>query len=349
MVASLTRAVAEAAAPEGPARARLLRAAGLDEDALADPEARIPREVDLAVWRAASARSPAQLGLAIARSEALAGAFGLLGYLAMTSRTVGEALERSVRYHRLVKEGTSSQLAREEEGAVTVGEIVPSPEDPGSVAMAECAAGSYVVLTRRWSGEAIVPLEVRFQHARPSGAASTYEELFGCPVRFGQRATAVVFPSSALDLPLRTAQPEVAGYLESLASRSLARLPNDDVVAAVREAVRAELADGDPCLPRVARALGVSPRTLQRRLEERGVEFQRLVDDIRHREALRLVGATDTPLVEIGFLLGYSDPKAFRRAFRRWTGVSPADLRRGSDLRFQLQLASDSPPNTLVQ
>jgi AraC-like DNA-binding protein len=63
------------------------------------------------------------------------------------------------------------------------------------------------------------------------------------------------------------------------------------------------------------------------------VEYQGLVDDIRCREALRLVGASDTPLVEVGFLLGYSDPKAFRRAFRRWTGVSPAELRRGGDRR----------------
>jgi AraC-like DNA-binding protein len=101
----------------------------------------------------------------------------------------------------------------------------------------------------------------------------------------------------------------------------------------IPDLVRARLAEGDIALPRVARTLGVSPRTLQRRPEERGVEYQGLVDDIRCREALRLVGASDAPLVEVGFLLGYSDPKAFRRAFRRWTGVSPAELRRGADRR----------------
>lgn len=336
VVASLTRAVAEAVAPDPAARAGLLRGAGLDEAALADPEARIPRDADLAVWRAAAARGVPQIGLALARSEALTSAFGLLGYLAMTSRTVGEALSRSVRYHRLVKEGTGSQIAREE-GAVAVEEVVPSPEDPGSVAMSECAAASYVMLSRRWSGAPVTPVEVRFQHGSPSGPAAAYEEIFGCPVRFGHRATAVVLPEEALALPLRTSQPEVAAYLEGLAGRSLSRLPNDDVVAAVREAVRAELASGDTGLARVARALGVSPRTLQRRLEERGVEYQKLVDDIRYREALRLVGTSGTPLVEIGFLLGYSDPKAFRRAFRRWTGVSPAELRRGGEPRPPLQ------------
>lgn len=334
VAASLTRAVAEVAAPGGRGLAEVLSAAGLEAAALVDPEGRIPRDADLAVWRAAALRGPGQVGLSLAKSEALVGAFGLVGYLAMTSPTAGEALSRSVRYHRLVKEGTGSQLVTEEEGKVAVVEVVPSPDDPGSVGMAECAAASYVMLLRKWTGAAIPPIEVRFQHAGPSGPLATYEEIFGCPVSFGHRVTAVVLPEEVLALPLRTAQPEVAGYLEGLAGRSLSRLPGDDIVAMVREAVLAELASGDTALPRVARALGVSARTLQRRLEERGVEYQRLVDDIRHREALRLVGASGTPLVEVGFLLGYSDPKAFRRAFRRWTGISPAELRRGGEARL---------------
>jgi AraC-like DNA-binding protein len=329
VLASLTRAVAEAAAPDPAQRAALLASAGLDDAALADPEARIPRDLDRLVWRGAATLAGPGFGLRLVESDALKGAFGLLGYLAMTSRTVGEAIERSVRYHRIIKEGTDSQLLSAE-GSVSVLETIPGPMDPGAIATAECAAASYVVLARRWAAGPVVPLEVRFQHERPAHL-SAYEALFQSPLRFGQKAVAVVFSRETMALPLRTSQPEVSAYLEALARKSLSKLPGDDVASAVREAVRALLTEGDVSLSRVARALGVSPRTLQRRLEERGVEYQRLVDDIRCREALRLVGASDTPLVEIGFQLGYSDPKAFRRAFRRWTGVSPAELRRGRD------------------
>jgi AraC-like DNA-binding protein len=329
VAASIPAAVAHVAALRE-ARARtLLGDVGLDAASL-DEEARVPGEINAAVWREAVRRTgDARFGLALAAAQDAGAAYGLVGYLGMTSRTAGEAVERSVRYHRILKDGTDTRLSSTG-GAVTIEESFDPPDDPAFVAMAECAAATHVLLLRRWTGAEVRPLEVRFGHGRPASLAP-YEGVFDCPVRFDQPRTAVVFRRETMDLGLHTTQPELASFLEGLARRRAEKLPKDDIVSLVREVVRAGLPEGDPGLPRVARTLGVSPRTLQRRLLDHGFDYLRLVDEIRHGEALSLINAPEVPLAEIGYRLGYSDAKAFRRAFRRWTGVSPAEMRRGKD------------------
>jgi len=118
-------------------------------------------------------------------------------------------------------------------------------------------------------------------------------------------------PARVLEV-VRTGPPERAG----------------DWLEQVRRTIASSVCDGQPRIGGVARRLGLSVRTLQRRLGERGVAFRAVVEDVRRELAVRYIADRRTPLTDVAFLVGYSELSAFGRAFRRWTGSSPLAMRR---------------------
>jgi AraC-like DNA-binding protein len=181
------------------------------------------------------------------------------------------------------------------------------------------------------------PIEVRFQHARPRDV-SELERFFACPLHFDQPDNALVLSQEAMELPLITSDPELR---KSLAQRAAAQLEclgeprfggatglgAPDQLASLVEQVRVTVCEDltlhPPSIQRVARRLAVSTRSLQRRLSESGTSFRDLVDAIRHQQALSFLHA-GVPFDDIAERLGFSETRAFRRAFRRWTGQSPS-------------------------
>ncbi|MBX3155034.1 MAG: AraC family transcriptional regulator ligand-binding domain-containing protein [Deltaproteobacteria bacterium] len=298
---------------------------------LSRPDERIPSHLDDAIWASAVARLGDDVGLQLAETSVSVSSFGMLGYLLRASATVGEALLRVHQYHRLAKDRARIELLWSPAG-VTVVES-PCPER-GSWprAIAECVLANYVHMARGWSGVRLTPLEVRFQHPRPRSAREL-ERFFGCRVRFDAGENALVFTHETLAVPFVTAEPLLAQYLTAMASGRLEELRPEGggVVDEVRLAITAELRGGgdEPSLSigRVARRLGATPRSLQRRLRAEGVSYRELVDAVRHRRAIELV-QRGIPSHDIADQLGFSEPRAFRRAFRRWTGILPSALRR---------------------
>lgn len=169
-------------------------------------------------------------------------------------------------------------------------------------------------------------LEVVLPYPRPPHAREL-ERFFGAPVRFAAPGIGLVFPEALLAAPLRAAAPELARLLESVAVERLAALPDSgDELAQVRQVLREAMRRGDASLEAVARRLRLSPRVLQRHLKTRGTGFAAELDAVRRDLALVLVRQS-LALQEIAFLLGFSEPAAFHRAFRRWTGESPGQHR----------------------
>jgi AraC-like DNA-binding protein len=164
---------------------------------------------------------------------------------------------------------------------------------------------------------------VRFQHASPDDTRA-HEQVFGCRPRFGAPVNELVLPGGAARLPLGTSDPTLGRYLEALAAARLAALPaGDPLLADLARAVVDALPDGVPSIQRVARKLGLSARSLQRRLGERSTRYQHVVDAVRHQAAERLLADASLPVAEVAVLLGFSDTSGFHRAFRRWTGRAP--------------------------
>jgi AraC-like DNA-binding protein len=249
----------------------------------------------------------------------------VVGYLVRASTTLGEALVRAQQFHRLVKDRGRLELVVSPAAAI----VIDAPEVDRAIwprAIAELSIANYVHLARTWTGRRLVPREVRFQHARPHDTREL-DRFFGCKLRFDQRDNALVMSREMLDLPFTTSEPELGAYLESAATTRLTQLPAPSLLDEVRAAITDELCRGDVDIDRIARRVGVPPRSLQRRLRDEGTSYRELVDAIRHQRALDLI-ERGLSFGDIAEHLGFSEARAFRRAFRRWTGLVPSAIPR---------------------
>jgi AraC-like DNA-binding protein len=255
------------------------------------------------------------------------GTYDIVECAARASADLREALARLVRYQRLLDD--SVEIAVVDGGGPHVS-IVQRHEIPPHLRVhhaPECFFAALLGQGRRLAGRPWAPKEMRFRHARP-GATEEHERLFACPVRFGAREAAMVVSRDVLALPVVTGDPAVAAVLARYADELLGRLPlaDDPVTRAKRALSEALGCGGDPSLPAVASRLGTTPRTLQRALEAQGTTHRALLDERRKDRGVTLA-AGDLAFDEVAFLLGFSEISAFYRAFKRWTGTTPASFR----------------------
>lgn len=297
--------------------------AHLSPAALGSFDYRLPHASVRALWEAAAriAGDP-WFGLRTGR-DLPAGDYDLFDYLLSTSPTVGEGLERLVSYARLIYDHTNLRLVVEPGDARIVRRVpVTAPQyDEFTLALLffRCRENSAVA----WK-----PRQVAFQHTRDDDDG-TAAQLFGCPVTFGAPQTELRFAPSVLELPHARADSKLAAILTRHADAWLATLPApDSLVGRVRSAIARQGTREFPTLASTAASLGIPERTLQRRLAAEGVSHSTLLDEARRQLALRYLGNAALSVTDIGYLLHFSDPASFHRAFRRWTGESPLEYRR---------------------
>jgi AraC-like DNA-binding protein len=308
-----------AADAAGMPRAQMLCLAGLSEAALDDAEARVPQPAYARLWDEIERRATDPFfGLHFAEGQVGAATFSVVGFAAKSSRTLGEALERVARYSRLLNDTEEITLAREGR-ALVVGQNPRGAAPQWSRHKAEGAIANYVVLGRKWTGQPWSPLAVSFRHEAP-GDVSEHRRIFQCPVRFGRERNELRLDLAVLDLPLDDAAPDLGEYLRRRADRLLALSSPKALLDDVRLAVREGLPSGHPDVATLARRLGTSTRSLQRRLAEEGTTYATLVDEVRRDAALELLADRHVTVEEAAFLLGFADARGFRRAFERWTG-----------------------------
>jgi AraC-like DNA-binding protein len=326
-LASMTRGVLAWAERQGIDTTAVIGVADRERLARAGDGGRIPRELHVSIWTSIERvlADPA-FGLKSASSILSASSLGLVGMLAMTSSTVGESLARSVKYSRILKDDVFARMHQHDDDVV----VELWTREPQARAISDASLYAFLHFFEEWTGRSVTPRAVFFRHARPLDAHE-YER-FGCTVHFDHAVDAIVFDRSVCAVPLRTAQPAVGAYLETVGDlwmRDLAAAEGPlELRTRVVSAVRGALADGSSDIADVARRMGMSPRTLQRALGAQQLSYRRVLDEVRWTLAAPLVAATDIPLEEIAERMGYADGKAFRRAFRRWAGVAPIDARR---------------------
>jgi AraC-like DNA-binding protein len=304
----------------------IVRSVALPLDELQNPDTRIPFElaIQLSAAAAQAVRDPA-FGLHLAELYR-PGDFGVLDYLAHNSRTLRDAVVRLCRYNRLLQD--AAEMVLEVEG----GRAVIWQRLLGSVwllpAAVENALANLVVIGRELTGETLVPLEVQFRHPAPAYSAE-HERIFKRRARFDAERDALVLAHEDLDLPLSNADPRLCSILDRHAQKLLDALPAvASFSARVRELVAAALKDETPTGERIARKLQMSERTVRRRLKQEGTTYEEVIDQLRRALTEHYLDYPDLSLEQVALLLGYSEASAFRRAFRRWHGVSPANYRR---------------------
>lgn len=304
----------------------LCRAAGLRPGALREPHARVPYGVvDRLCERAVALLGDADLGLQLAQTLAPAVPDDPGALMLMASPTLRGAFERMVRHQRYWGDGPRSALVAAP-GGLTVRYALPGARGALRRHADECALAEFVVGARAMSGRDLSPRAVSFRHEEPADARA-HRALFRCPIAFGAAHAGVTFDDDDLDRPLPHASEVYRAVFEAQVERAIAALPRDESLsAAVRAVVAPALAGGRWSLDQTARALGVSARTMQRRLREEGATFAEVVDGVRREAAARYLdeGAS---LAEVAARLGYAEPSAFHHAYKRWTGTTPEQAR----------------------
>lgn len=322
-----SRALLDACARLGLDTAEILRAANLEAATVRDPDARIPVDRVEALWRKASELSN-DADLALHAIEVLPfGAYRVIDLLGLSAPTVGAALAKVSDYFPLINDAIRLPYVVDDRHA-TLRVEAPSRPPAMAPAYAEYTLAAVYLRTRAATNVPYRPVRVEFAHPRTRGT-SEHERVFGCPVSFGAGACRLVVAREAWDTPCAGRDPALFDLLDVHARTLLGRLSTPgDIVASVRDAIEAELSGGDPRLGSVARRLAMSPRTLQRRLRERGALFGDLLDAMRFQAAKSCLARRDVASREVAYLLGFAGHSSFNRAFKRWSGQTPAGFRR---------------------
>jgi len=305
----------------------LLRSLGVEPETVKAPDTRLPIETYLRIQDGAAefVHDP-YFGLHMGE-YAEAGSWSILGYLMMNCKTLGEAFEKSGKYSRIIGNLIEAR-AELRLNKVKVVFFTPPQAPKMSRHCFESTFSSSVRMMRSLSGVALNPLEVTFIYPEPASRAE-YERIFRCPVRFGQRENSMTIDLGITSLPVRLANPTLREQFERYAQNFLDEMEQrDQTTRAVTKIILARLDDEALSIEKVAREMAVSVRTLQKRLDDEGVGFSDLLKDIRQNLAQKYL-RENYSVEQITYLLGFSEPSVFRKAFKKWSGVTPGEYRQG--------------------
>jgi AraC-like DNA-binding protein len=296
----------------------LLDRVGVRRADLLDPDVLIPSAVCTGFFgNALQQTRPTNIGVRLAEVTPI-GAFPLLDYLVVTSDRVSEGCRQLSRYFSLIG-GPGVEILEDRSPIRVVFRCADSVGAEYTVTLA--------VLHFREETEGRLHVEhVSFPH-QPDDL-DYVERVLACPVRVGQSWAGVALAPEVWELPLRRRDSILRGVLERQAEGMIAQQPASDAVTSeVRRVLASRIARGDTQIQSVARVLSTSTRSLQRRLAAVGVSYNRLLDQVRKEAAERYLSDSPLSITEIAYLLGYSEPAAFNRAFRRWCDGTPQAFR----------------------
>lgn len=323
----LTRLAANRVRSTGIGLERLLSGAGLTIGQIADPDHRISVGSQIAfLGAAAKAINDDFLGLNLAEDFDFRD-LGLLYYIMASSETLGSALKRASRYSRITNEAIMLQYREAKEPTLRLTYSgVPRHSDEHQI---EFCVVALVRVARRLSGRQFVPTRISMVHVRSKGR-SKFVRVLGTDVEFGSIADEITFPAGSAEWALVDADPKL--------NRILLKVCEDGLTARKRSAgafrIKVENTIA-PLLPHgqgranvVAEKLGITERTLARRLAQEGVNFSEVLQDLKASLAIRYLEQDGMPISRIAWLLGFEEVSSFSHACRRWTGKSPRELRR---------------------
>ena len=319
----------EACARLGLDTEQILQSARLDRATVQDPDARIPIEQSEALWKKAYELS-GDPNLALHAIEVLPfGAYKVIDLIATCAPTIGEALAKVSDYFPIIH-GFVRLPYTFGDGFVTFAAEAPSRPSTITRPYAEYVLAAVFLRARIATNRNFPLMRIEFRHPRPADIRE-HERIFECPVVFDAAACQMVIARDVWDTPRTGSDAALFSVLDTHARMLIDQRPGiDDTVGRVRRAIETELSGGDPKLESIAKQLAMSPRTLQRRLRDQGVIFNDVLDGMRMRAAKSYLAQRDIAGSEVAYLLGFTEQSSFNRAFKRWSGQTPTEYRRGA-------------------
>ncbi|HAP58574.1 MAG TPA: hypothetical protein DCR93_03350 [Cytophagales bacterium] len=253
--------------------------------------------------------------------------YGVLGLSWKTCSWAGEIFERSERYFKLL---SNTYLWQVEKGdSISKVYLHRKPHRRGLELSNEATLSATVVVLQAITETEILPVEVTFQHGPPA-VLTDYEAAFRCPVLFHQPHYSITYTTTNLETRTAKADQSINQFLvERVEEETKGIVVHANKLAAdVETLIRDALPSGIPSIAHIGEHVGMSNRTLTRRLSENGVSFRDLIKKAQEEESKHLLKQSNRSIAEIAFLIGFSEQSAFNRAFKRWTGQSPVEYRK---------------------
>jgi AraC-like DNA-binding protein len=321
-VSAIREAVVRVLARYGVDGEALDREAGFDPEVIEDNDRLLSLDRSTRFWQRAVEETGRpcigfEVGTAVVPTN-----LHVLGYAWLASLTLKRALLRLQRYHRVFDSAFTPQVIEKDgivEVTVTYHELIPPPLRDGVAAMV-------VALCRAIDDDTFAPLAISFANEGPP-CREAAENFFRCPMSYDAGVDKLDFDLTHADRLLPRGNPTMARVSDELVQDQLAALDERDVAARARSLISHHLPEGEPNRASIAQLLNLSERTFSRRLAALDTSFRDLVDDVRQHLASTYIHEPNRSVIEIAFLLGFSDPSNFARAFRRWNGQSPSDYR----------------------
>jgi AraC-like DNA-binding protein len=302
----------------------VLRRAGLPQGFIHQPRVLLKTEELFALWRAIEevSTNPA-IGLQLG-TETKTERFHPVSLAALSTENFGTAVEQMARYKQLTCPEEILQTKDSDEWRIQFHWLLADEVEPP--VLIECCFAWVLSVARHGTGTRLSPLRVEL--VQPRGHVKTIERHFGCPVLSGAPQNAIVFRAADAERPFVTRNAELLAMLAPQFEEELRQESKDEnFLERVRIAIQQKLTGQRPTIEDIADALHVSARTMQRRLQEEGSSFQRVLEEARHQLARHYLNNSVLELNEAAYLLGYNDSNSFVRAFRSWEGIPPARWR----------------------
>jgi AraC-like DNA-binding protein len=305
--------------------AAVLKTAGLSLELFDSPDNRISHATRSRLFsRCVAMTGCRHFGLLVGEQAGLP-SLGLVGLLAKYSPDVGSALRSLVRFFHLHNPAATIELAVDG-GRSTLSYDAERLDGESSDQVGDGVVAVMLNIMRGLCGDDWVPIEARFAHRSPQDVGA-YRRLLRAPVRFDAERYAIVFATRWLSWPLAEVDRDLLRLLQQRIDELELRHA-DDFPSQVRGVLRSALLTDSAGAEHVAALFSMHARTMHRRLANSGTGFRELVEEVRFSIARQMLEDSARPVGGIADLLGYTDPSAFTRAFRRWSGVTPAHWRR---------------------
>ncbi|WP_211829871.1 AraC family transcriptional regulator [Kistimonas asteriae] len=303
----------------------LLDQAGIDRAVMDDQNLRVPREAFTRLILLIRETLQDEF-LGLSQMPCPVGAFAMMCHACMTCETLGQALERCIRFLSLVTHSIELSL-RQDEDEVALTLLHERAEGLDDRFLIETLLVSLV----RWSSwmidRHIVLRQVDFAFDEPAHR-DEYLQIFPCRCRFNRRATTLFFSSSYLSAPVVQQPLTLKSFLAQAPANLMSHYRHDDSVSAL---IRKRLSGLEPAefptFDAIAGWLHLSPPTLRRRLKDEGASYRGILDAVRRDRAIFHLSRNELPVAAIASLTGFAEPSTFHRAFKKWTGLTPGAWR----------------------
>ena len=329
---AIVRDIVQYVVAQGAEANAFYRAADIDPAGLEDPDRQVVGEVLQRLWREAVVQTgDRDLGLHIGEAFDLV-AIGIVGYVMLNCKTYRQVLEKLCQYTQLFSRGVTLHYQVADSWVYCDCDIVggfknyllDEPRHP-----IESTFAALFTATQQLTGHQLDTQAVWFQHPCPT-EVSEHKRIFQTKVQFSQPANRIILSAHCLDWSVRSANPNLLSVFEAHANgmviaQNQPQSYSQKVMAAIAQAVQAEV----PTIEATARTLMTSVRQLQRELQTENTTYQQLLDETRKELAFQSLKNPETSIHDVAFLLGFSEPSAFHRAFKRWTGQTPRSYRLG--------------------